>query len=81
MSLDKKLEELRLVLKQYEPNLKVWNSVNLDTINGFLYIEFTDPKSSNGYTSLIKEAPLQDIDRIIDIYKTKLKHYELTNQD
>ena len=56
--------------------MKVWNSVHLEIIDEFIYIMFLEPKHKNGYSSLIKEAPIADIDRIIEIYETKLKKYE-----
>ena len=37
---------------------------------------FLEPKHKNVYSSLINEAPIAGIDRIIEIYETKLKKYE-----
>jgi len=71
-----KVERLKEVLKEYEPHLKVWNTIHLEVIDDFIYIMFLEPKHKNGYSSLIKEAPIADIDRIIEIYETKLKKYE-----
>ena len=76
MDIEDKISMLEIVLKKYEPHLKVWNTVHLEIIDDYLYIMFINPKSSNGFTSLIKEAPLADIDRIIKIYEDKLSKYE-----
>ena len=74
--MEDKVERLKEVLKEYEPQLKVWNTIHLEVIDDFIYIMFLEPKHKNGYSSLIKEAPIADIDRIIEIYETKLKKYE-----
>ena len=76
MKLEDKIKRLEELLKEYEPHLKVWNTIHLEIIDEFIYIMFLEPKHKNGYSSLIKEAPIADIDRIIEIYETKLKKYE-----
>ena len=76
MTQEDKIKKLEEVLKKYEPHLKVWETVHLEVMDGFLYLMFLNPKSKNQYSSLIKEVPIIDIDRIIEMYKNKLKRYE-----
>ena len=74
--MEDKVERLKEVLKEYEPHLKVWNTIHLEVIDNFIYIMFLEPKHKNVYSSLINEAPIAGIDRIIEIYETKLKKHE-----
>ena len=62
----------------YKKKLKVWNNVvvytNVDpeTLKEFGYIELFEPKGKNEFTCLIKEFPLNDIDRVIGNYSAKI---------
>lgn len=71
-----KIEELQNVLNQYEPFLKVWSKAIAFTGDEYGYIEFSEPKGKNCFVSIIKEFPLEDVDKIIEIYKSKVDTYE-----
>lgn len=67
-----KFTELQTLMDAYKPFLKVWEEVVIYTNNSFGYIEFFKPKGKNKFTSLIKEFPMEDIDRIVEHYKIKV---------
>lgn len=76
MTQEDKVIKLTELLKRYEKYLKVWETTQVEVMDGYLYLMFLNPKSKNIYSSLIKEIPIGDIDKIIDSYETKLKKYE-----
>ncbi len=67
-----KVEKLQMVLNEYLPFMKVWKQVEVNSTDVEGIIVFSSPKGKNGYISLTKQFPIEDFDKVIARYQSKV---------
>ena len=72
--MDKKLNKLQEILDEFSPRMKVWTKAVVSLEGEVGSILFTNPKGKNSYSFLLKQFPIQEIDKVIAIYRAKVNN-------
>lgn len=86
MTKESKLQRLQEVLNEYEPFLRNYNKINVESLIGgfdkeFIKISYYDVKNNKAYQAYNVEIPIEDLDITIKRYQEKVYYWKNKNKE
>lgn len=86
MNKESKIQRLQEVLNEYEPFLRNYNKINVESLIGdfdkeFIKISYYDVKNNKAYQAYNVEIPIEDLDITIKRYQEKVYYWKNKNKE